>query len=50
LPSSQISALAFTESKVEGFNAGANDYMTKPFELPELLARIASLLQRSRDQ
>lgn len=48
IPVFMLTAAASTESKVEGFNVGANDYLTKPFEIPELLARIASLLQRSR--
>ena len=48
IPVVMLTAVASMESKVEGFNVGANDYMTKPFEIPELLARIASLLQRSR--
>ena len=32
--------------RVEGIDAGADDYMTKPFEMEELLARIAALLRR----
>lgn len=36
-----------TEDKIEGLDAGADDYLTKPFEIGELLARIKSLLRRS---
>jgi two-component system, OmpR family, response regulator len=32
--------------KVAGFEAGADDYLTKPFELPELLARVQALARR----
>ena len=34
-------------SKVKGLDLGADDYLVKPFEFPELLARIRSLLRRS---
>lgn len=33
--------------KVEGINAGADDYLTKPFALPELEARVAALIRRA---
>lgn len=36
------------EEKVEGLRLGADDYLTKPFELPELLARIDAALRRKR--
>jgi len=40
--------MATTENKLEGFRCGADDYLTKPFEVRELLARVASLLRRAR--
>ena len=36
------------EEKVEALNAGADDYVTKPFHLPELIARINAALRRSK--
>lgn len=36
------------DDRVRGLDLGADDYMTKPFELPELEARIRALLRRSR--
>lgn len=43
-----LSARDTTSDKVEGLKVGADDYMTKPFDLPELLARIEALLRRRR--
>ncbi len=42
-----LTALGTTEDKIEGLEAGADDYLVKPFEFRELLARIKSLLRRS---
>jgi two-component system OmpR family response regulator len=36
--------------RVKGLDAGADDYLTKPFELPELLARLRALIRRSAGQ
>ncbi|MDO4930069.1 MAG: response regulator transcription factor [Bacteroidales bacterium] len=42
-----ISANSSLEDKVTGLDLGADDYLAKPFEMAELLARIKSLLRRS---
>ncbi len=47
VPILMLTALASTKDKVSGFNSGADDYLAKPFELDELLARIKVLLRRS---
>lgn len=41
-----LTAKSMTEDKVEGFKAGADDYMTKPFSLEELQVRVKALLRR----
>lgn len=43
-----LSARGTTHDKVEGLNLGADDYMTKPFDLPELIARVEVMLRRKR--
>ncbi len=45
-----LSAKSGTDSKVEVLSAGAEDYLCKPFDLPELLVRIQIRLRRSRDK
>lgn len=47
IPILMLTALGTTEDKVSGFDAGADDYLVKPFEFKELLARIRALLKRS---
>ena len=47
IPVLMLSALGQTQDKVEGFNAGADDYLTKPFEVEEMLARVRALLRRT---
>ena len=46
LPVLMLTALSTTVDKVKGFDAGADDYLVKPFDFPELLARIRVLLKR----
>ncbi len=41
-----LTALGDEDTKVEGFSAGADDYVTKPFSVKELLARIEAVLRR----
>lgn len=45
-PILMLTALGTTDDKVEGFDAGADDYLVKPFEMRELLVRIRALLKR----
>jgi two-component system copper resistance phosphate regulon response regulator CusR len=45
-PILMLTALAGTKDKVHGLDAGADDYLTKPFVFEELLARVRALLRR----
>jgi two-component system response regulator RpaA len=47
LPILFLTALGAVDHVVEGLDAGADDYVIKPFELPELRARVHALLRRS---
>jgi DNA-binding response OmpR family regulator len=47
VPILMLTALGTTEDKVTGFDAGADDYLVKPFEFLELLARIKVLTKRA---
>jgi two-component system OmpR family response regulator len=48
LPVLVLTARDGVEDRVEGLNAGADDYLTKPFNMAELEARLAAMLRRSR--
>ncbi len=45
-PILMVTALSGTKSKVHGLDAGADDYLVKPFEFDELAARVRALLRR----
>lgn len=47
MPILLLTALGTTDDKVRGLDAGADDYLVKPFEFKELLARVRSLTRRS---
>ncbi len=46
-PIIMLTALGELNNKLEGFNSGVDDYITKPFEIEELKARVLALLNRS---
>lgn len=50
IPIIMLTALSTTDDKIEGFDAGADDYLVKPFEFKELLVRIKALLKRTMHQ
>ena len=47
IPVIMLTALGTTDDKIDGFDAGADDYLVKPFDFRELHARIKALLNRS---
>jgi two-component system response regulator MprA len=49
LPVLMLTARTEVEDRVAGLDAGADDYVTKPFALEELLARVRALLRRTSD-
>src|SRR5690554_519295 len=49
MPIIMLTALGTTDDKVEGFDAGADDYLVKPFEMRELIVRINALIKRSNN-
>ena len=46
-PILMLTALSQLNDKVNGFNIGVDDYLTKPFEIDELIVRVRALLKRS---
>jgi len=50
LPILMLTARETVRDRIEGLDSGADDYMVKPFELNELLARVRALLRRTRQE
>jgi DNA-binding response OmpR family regulator len=42
-----MTALSRVEDKIEGFEAGADDYLTKPFDIRELMLRVRAIMRRA---
>jgi DNA-binding response OmpR family regulator len=49
-PILMLTARSDGQSKVRGFDCGADDYVTKPFDIPELIARVRALLRRGKGE
>ncbi|OSZ82109.1 DNA-binding response regulator [Chitinophagaceae bacterium IBVUCB1] len=47
IPIIMLTALNFMDNKIQGFDVGADDYIVKPFEFRELLARVKAMLRRA---
>jgi len=47
MPIVMVTAMAGLEDKLKGFGCGADDYVTKPFEVRELISRVNALVQRA---
>ncbi len=47
-PIIMLTALSQLNNKVNGFNIGVDDYLTKPFEIDELIVRVRALLKRTK--
>lgn len=47
MPIIMLTALAKLNNRLDGFDCGADDYVTKPFEMAELIKRVAALVRRS---
>lgn len=50
IPILMLTALGSADDKLEGFDAGADDYLVKPFDFRELIARVKVLLKRSSEE
>lgn len=50
LPIIMLTALSATDDRIRGLTAGADDYITKPFHIRELLARVRAVLRREAQQ
>jgi len=48
IPIILLTALGEVENKIKGLNIGADDYLSKPFDLRELLARVKALIRRNQ--